>query len=231
MSHYFRDIPNFNYVNRIPGSKISEYVEVKNLFKRGKLREDIFGNLAFFDKYKIIGDERPDNVAYKFYGDETFDWLVLLSNNIINIQTEWPMPQRAFDRYIFEKYSVGSESEEETYNRIYNGVYHYETRQVTNSYGTVLVKEGTIVDDPDFSITYYDDVLEAENMVTGIATPVTNYEYEIRIEDNKRNIFVLKPNFVGVVMNDIQNTYPYKPGSQQYVNSMLKQGDNIRLTQ
>jgi hypothetical protein len=231
MAHYFRDIPNFNYVNRIPGSKISDYVEVKNLFKRGKLREDIFGNLAFFEKYKIIGDERPDNVAFKFYDDETFDWLILLSNNIINIQTEWPMSQRAFDKYIFEKYSLGSDTEEDTYNRIYNGVHHYETREVLNSYGTVLISEGTIVDDPDFSITYYDDILETENIVTGIANPVTNYEYESRIEDNKRNIFVLKPNFVGVIMNDIQDTYPYKAGSQQYVNARLKQGDNIRLTQ
>jgi hypothetical protein len=231
MAHYFRDIPNFNYVNRIPGSKISDYVEVKNLFKRGKIREDIFGNLAFFEKYKIIGDERPDNISYNFYGDETFDWVVLLSNNIINIQTEWPMPQRSFDKYIFEKYKLGSDSEEDTYNRIYNGIHHYETEQVTNSYGTILMPEGTIVDDPNFSITYYDDVLEIENTVTGITIPVTNYEYEIRIEDDKRNIFLLKPNFIGVILNDIQETYPYKPGSLQYVNPMLKRGDNIRLTQ
>jgi hypothetical protein len=141
------------------------------------------------------------------------------------------MSQRAFDKYIFEKYSLGSDTEEDTYNRIYNGVHHYETREVLNSYGTVLISEGTIVDDPNFSITYYDDVLETENIVTGIANPVMNYEYESRIEDNKRNIFVLKPNFVGVVMNDIQDTYPYKAGSQQYVNAQLKQGDNIRLTQ
>ena len=61
---YFRQIPNFEYVNRNKGTTdISDYISVKNLFKRGKLRSDIFGNVNYFTKYKIIGDERPDNIA------------------------------------------------------------------------------------------------------------------------------------------------------------------------
>ena len=102
---YFRQVPNFEYVNRNPDkTDISNYIQVKNLFKRGKLREDIFGNLAFFTKYKIIGDERPDNVAYKIYGDESLDWVILLSNNITNVQTEWPLSQNSFDSILLEKY-------------------------------------------------------------------------------------------------------------------------------
>ncbi|MBM5783198.1 MAG: hypothetical protein FJ368_07265, partial [Pelagibacterales bacterium] len=102
---YFRQVPNFEYVSRNAGEQnISDYVAVKNLFKRGKLREDIFGNLNFFTKYKIIGDERPDNVAFKLYGDSTLDWVVLLSNNILNIQSEWPMTQRTFDQVMLNKY-------------------------------------------------------------------------------------------------------------------------------
>ena len=86
---YFRQVPNFEYVDRTTEySAITDSVPVKNLFKRGKLREDIFGNLSFFEKYQIQGDDRPDNVAYKVYGDETLDWVVLLSNNILNVQTE-----------------------------------------------------------------------------------------------------------------------------------------------
>ena len=83
---YFRQVPNFEYVNRTAGADdISNFINVKNLFKRGKLRSDIFGNVNFFTKYKVIGDERPDNVAFKLYQDPTLDWVVLLSNNIINI--------------------------------------------------------------------------------------------------------------------------------------------------
>jgi hypothetical protein len=94
MSNYFRQLPNFEYVSRLPNAKISDYIAVKNFFKKGKIREDIFQDTTFFEKYKIIGDDRPDNVADKIYGDSTLDWVVLLSNNIINIQTEWPIYAR-----------------------------------------------------------------------------------------------------------------------------------------
>ena len=83
-STYFRQVPNFEYVNRTKGSTdISNYINVKNLFKRGKIRPDIFGNLSFFTKYKIIGDERPDNIALKEYDDSSLDWIILLSNNCL----------------------------------------------------------------------------------------------------------------------------------------------------
>ena len=76
----------------------------KNLFKRVKLRQDILENVAYFTEYKVQGDDRPDNVAFEIYGDETFDWLVLLSNNIVNIQSEWPMTNAAFNDFLNKKY-------------------------------------------------------------------------------------------------------------------------------
>lgn len=132
---YFRQVPNFEYVSRNKGQQqISQYIPVKNLFKRGKLRDDIFGNLAFFEKYSIIGDERPDNVAAKFYGDPTLDWVVLLSNNILNIQTEWPMTQRTFDSVMLERYG--------SYENLYSNVHHYETEEIKNSLGITVLKGG-----------------------------------------------------------------------------------------
>ena len=86
MSNYFSKIPDFEYVSRLPDSKISDYIPVKNIFMRGKLREDIFQNVAVFTKYKIKGDDRPDNVAFDVYGRMLIlTGLVLTSNNIINI--------------------------------------------------------------------------------------------------------------------------------------------------
>ena len=104
MSNYFQRLPDFEYVSRLPNAKISDYVKVKNLFKRGVLREDIFQNLSFFTKYEIKGNDRPDNVAFEVYGDSTLDWVILITNNIINIQSEWPMSQTDFDAYLLEKY-------------------------------------------------------------------------------------------------------------------------------
>ena len=102
---YFSNLTDFLYVNRtVDGRSEGDFSVVKNFFKRAKLRDDIFQDLAFFTKYTIIGDDRPDTVATKIYDDPTLDWVVLLSNNVVNIQSEWPLGQAAFNTYVTEKY-------------------------------------------------------------------------------------------------------------------------------
>ena len=132
MSNYFNQIPDFEYVSRLPDAKISDYITVKNLFKRAFLREDIYQNLTFFTKYSIKGNDRPDNVAAEIYQDSSLDWLVLLTNNIINIPNEWPLSQDDFNRYLLDKY-------DNDYNTIYNGIHHYETIEVEDSNETIIV--------------------------------------------------------------------------------------------
>lgn len=220
MASYFRNVPNFEYVSRNADEQnISDYVAVKNLFKRAKLRDDIVENLAFFTKYSIIGDERPDQVAYKVYGEETLDWVVLLSNNILNIQTEWPMPQTVFDKYLLEKYG--------SYANI-DAVHHYETVEVKNSSEITIIPKGLQVAQ-NYSVTYYDDLLGQEVTASNITEPVTNFQYEDKIQDEKRNIFLLKPIYLNVINNDLQDSMAYKEGATQYVSDTLKKGDNIRL--
>jgi hypothetical protein len=220
MSNYFSYIPDLDYVSRLPDSKIGDYIRVKNLFRKGKLREDIFQNLSFFEKYKIIGNDRPDNVAFEVYGDSKLDWVVLMSNNILNIQTEWPLPQTDFDRFVLDKYG--------DYNTLYNGVHHYETEEVENSQGVVIVPKGLQVDS-SYSISFY-DYLTGEQVTTGnLATPITNYEYEEKVENDKRNIFLLKSTYLGVIINDMPEIMEYREGATQYVSSTLKRGDNIKL--
>ena len=220
MSNYFRQVPEFEYVSRLPGANIGDYIRVKNLFKKGKIREDIFQNLSFFEKYKIIGNDRPDNVAFEIYGDSKLDWVVLLSNNILNIQTEWPLPQTDFDAFLLNKY--------DDYDTLYNGIHHYETEEVKNSQGVTIVPAGLQVDF-SYSISYYDFFIEQQITTGNISIPITNYEYEEKVEDNKRNIFLLKSTYLGIVLNDMSEIMEYKEGSSQYVSETLKRGDNIRL--
>lgn len=220
MPTYFRQVPDFEYVSRTTDSQnISEYKTVKNLFKKGKLREDIFGDLSFFTKYKIVGDDRPDNVAFEIYGDETLDWLVLLCNNILNVQTEWPLSQQSFQNFLLSKYR----SEDNLLE-----IHHYETIKVTDSFGVTIVPEGIQVQS-DYSVEYYDSGLENYIVKTNIVREVTNYDYENKIENDKRNIFILKPTYLNVVLNDLEEIMPYKEGSTQYVSETLKRADNIRL--
>ena len=220
MSSYFQRVPDLNYVSRLPDAKIGDYIRVKNLFKKGKLREDIFQNLAFFEKYKVIGDDRPDNVAFEVYDDPSLDWIVLLSNNVLNIQSEWPLPQTDFDRFVLDKYG--------DYDTLYNGIHHYETEEVKNSQGVTIVPAGLQVDS-SYSLSYYDFFVDQQITTGNISIPVTNYEYEEKIDDNKRNIFLLKPRYLNIVFDDMDDIMQYKKGSTQFVNESLKNGDNIRL--
>jgi hypothetical protein len=221
MSNYFSQLPDFEYVSRLPDSRISDYITVKNIFMRGKLREDIFQNASVFTKYKVKGNDRPDNVAFEVYGDANLDWLVLTCNNILNVYEEWPMTQINFENYLLEKY--------ETYDNI-NAAHHYETTEVKNSSGVVIVPAGLEVDS-NYSISFYDSVAEGMTIVLSPVTEVTNYMYEERLQDDRRNIFILKQRFLNVVKDDLEEMMEYKKGSTQYMNGTLKRADNIRLFQ
>ena len=220
MASYFRQVPDFDYVNRdSDGKSIGDYQIVKNLFKRVKIRQDILENLAYFTQYRISGDDRPDNVAFEIYGDESFDWLVLLSNNIMSIQTEWPLSQAAFNDFLIKKYG----SIEKT-----NNIHHYETRELKNDSGEIVVRKGLIVP-KNYKVEYF-DVRRNQNVVrTNEVDSVTNYVYEVRKEEKKRNIYLLKADYVELVLDDVQRLMPYKKGSAQYVNRTLKKGEDIRL--
>jgi hypothetical protein len=217
MASYFRQVPDFDYVNRdSDGKSIGDYQVVKNLFKRVKIRQDILENLAYFTQYKITGDDRPDNVAFEIYGDESFDWLVLLSNNIMNIQTEWPLTQRGFDSFLLEKY--------DTYENM-NATHHYETVETKNSLGVVMVTPGLKVPS-DYSITYFDN---GGYQTSRPVKEVTNYQYEEKLQTDRRNIFLLKPRYTQIALDDLEILMTYKKGSSQYKTKTLKTGDNIRL--
>ena len=219
MSSYFNYVPDFAYPSRLPDAKISDYIVVKNLFKRGKLREDIYQNIAFFTKYEIIGNDRPDNVAAEIYGDSDLDWVVLISNNIVNVQSEWPLLQNDFDRFMLDKYG--------TYDKM-NDTHHYETKEVKNTAGAVIVPEGLQVAS-DYSVTYYDWYQSGEVTRSDITTEVTNYDYESKLDDAKRNIFLLKNSYLHIITDDLEEMMSYKKGSTQYVNETLKAAVNIKI--
>ena len=220
MSNYFSKVPDFEYVSRLSDANISDYIPVKNLFKKGQLREDIFQDLAFFTKYKIKNDDRPDNVASEFYGDSQLDWLVLICNNIQNIYTEWPMSQYNFNEYLLKTYG--------TYDNI-NATHHYETTQLKNSDNVTIVPAGLEVPST-YSITYY-DYYENGLVTASPVKEVTNYQYEDNLQTDRRNIFLLKPRYLNVVLDDLELIMTYKKGSSQYKTETMKTADNIRLFQ
>ena len=218
---FFRYVPDFDYVSRLSKAQnISDYIRVKNLFKRTRISEEIFSDLTFFTKYQIIQDERPDNVAYKIYGDSNLDWIVLLSNNIINVQQEWPLEHTSYYNYLIGKY--GSDA-------ALQNIHHYETREIKNSVGKVVVPEGLEVPST-FTITFFDPGLGVqETVTTEIVTEITNQVYEDKLNDSKRNINLIKPKFIGLVIEEMERLMKYPKGSTQYVSKNVVRGENIRI--
>ena len=218
---YFSNLGDFLYVNRTrDGRSEGDYSLVKNLFKRAKLREDVYQDLSFFTKYDVLGDDRPDNVADLVYGDPTLDWVVLLSNNIVNVQSEWPLSQGDFNRYITDKY----DSEE----ILYSGIHHYESREVKASDGTIIIPSGARVSIGQ-SVSFYDELSDQQVIRTDVAMPITNFMHEDRLNNEKRSIFLLKPMYLNILFDDIEEIMANKKGSTQFVSRTLVTGDNIRL--
>ena len=218
---YFSNLTDFLYVNRtVDGRSEGDFSVVKNFFKRAKLRDDIFQDLAFFTKYIVIGDDRPDTVATKIYDDPTLDWVVLLSNNIVSIQSEWPLGQAAFNTYVTEKY--GDET------TLYSGIHHYESREVKANDGTIIIPSGARVSVGQ-SVSFFDEDSSQQVIRTDVAMPVTNYMFEEKLNDEKRNIFILKPIYLNILFDDIDQIMRNKKGSTQFISETLVRGDDIRL--
>ena len=200
---YFSNLTDFLYVNRtVDGRSEGDYSVVKNFFKRAKLRDDIFQDLAFFTKYIFIGDDRPDTVATKIYDDPTLDWVVLLSNNIVSIQSEWPLGQAAFNTYVTEKY--GDET------TLYSGIHHYESREVKANDGTIIIPSGARVSVGQ-SVSFFDEDSSQQVIRTDVAMPITNYMFEEKLNISTKssslplkNIlnsgsFIISQYFIGLV--------------------------------
>ena len=212
---YFRQLPNLSYPSLANDrSSVYDYQVVKNFFKRAVLRDDIFNEVTAFTKYSVEGDERADQVAYDFYGDSGLDWVILTTNNIIHVRDEWPMSQQDFLTYLNEKYTSEQLS----------NIHHYETKLIRDSSGTLVQPEGLHVDS-NYSITFLDNgVSRTESSIKS----VTFLEHETNLNDEKRNINILKTDYLDIMLRDIKDIMKYKKSSQ-FINETLKKTENPRI--
>ena len=226
MSNYFRRLPNLDYPSLLKTRKSNlDFVQTKNLFRRAKVREDLFADFMQFDKYKIIGDERPDNVSEKVYGTNNFDWVVLMANNIIDVYNEWPLTQQQLNRYLNDKYTPQE----------LVSVHHHETVEFRDRDNQVILPAGLIVDE-NWNMEYFsggqirstDTPSSTSNMSEKPIRSVTHLEFENRLNEDKRNINVLKPDLIGLFLKDFDRAMKYDKSSQ-YINRKLKKTENPRI--
>ena len=211
---YFRELPNLEYQSFLSSRKGSDdYLLVKNIFRRVKLRDDLQNVFTIFNKYQIQEGARPDTVAEELYGSSQYDWVVLIGAGIINVRNEWPLSDRDIYRY-----------SEQLYGNELNAVHHYETEEIKDSRGRLILPAGKIVDST-FTIPDPNISIQTLNPVVGIS----NYEYEVRKNNKKREIYVLKPAYLQQVINDTRKAMTYDRSSQ-YVNDKLIRTENTRVT-
>lgn len=211
---YFRELPDLFYQSPLKDRVSSrEYVRVKNLFRRVKLRDDLQNVFTLFNKYEIQQGERPDTVAEDLYGSADLDWVVMLTAGIINVRDQWPLSDYELYRYAENKY--GDEL---------NSTRFWETTEVKDSSGRLILPKGKVVDS-GFTIPNPANKSTTLNPVTGIS----NYEYEVRVNDDKRLIYILKPDYLQLYLNDMRRIMQYEKSSQ-YVNRRLAATENTRNT-
>ena len=211
---YFRELPDLEYQSPFVDSNSSQnYVRAKNLFRRVKLRDDLNNAFTLFNKYQIPEGARPDIVAEVVYGRADYDWVVLMTAGIVNVRDEWPLSNRDLYRYA-----------ENIYGEDLNAVHHYETTEVKDSNGRLILPAGKVVDS-NFTIPNPDDYTATLNPVIGIS----NYEYETTKNEEKRSVYLLRSDYLQQYLNDMR-TIMYYEKSSQYVDKKLIRTENTRVT-
>ena len=212
---YFRELPELDYQSFLSDSNSSQnYLRVKNLFRRNKLRDDLQNTFTIFDKYEIVEGARPDTVAEEFYGSAELDWVVLMTANITRVRDQWPLSNRDLYRYTENKYGVTGLS----------SVHHYETTEVKDTQGRLILPAGKVVDE-DFTIPNPSNTATTLNPVINI----NNYEYEVRKNNEKSSIYLLKPSYLQQFLNDMREIMIYDRSSE-YVDDNLIRTENTRVT-
>jgi hypothetical protein len=210
---YFRELPDLEYQSILADSKSSlNYIRMKNIFRRVKLRDDLKNFAAVFNKYQIRDGVRPDNVAEELYNRSDLDWVVLVVAEITNVKSQWPL-----SNYFLYKYC------EQKYGEELNNIHHYETREVKDSLGRLILPKGKVVDS-GFRITDPKNSVLTINPIIGI----TNYEFESRLNDDKKEIYILKRDYLQQFLSDTKKIMTYTKSSQ-FVDSKLIRTENTKI--
>ncbi len=286
---YFRQLPNIQYESFLSDKQSSQdYILVKNIFRRCKIRDDLQNILTIFNSYEIKDGQRPELVALEVYGSIEYDWVVITTSGITNIRDQWPLSNKDLYEYC---------------QRIYDdmdGIHHYETIEIKDDQGRLILPSGKIVNS-NFKISYYDSFgalytnntslkihtatatknsniasntiyvltnksniivgdfyfdgnnkikitqvnlqsIELESPITQSVTkdqiltfdrhnvstianpiiPVTNYEYESKKNNDKRLIYILKPEYLSEVIKDMKRELFYDLSSQYIDDTTIK---------
>ena len=235
---YFRELPNILYQSPLLHKNSStDYIGIKNLFRRAKLYDYLSENVSIFNKFVIGDGDRPDTIAESLYNDSSLDYVVVLVAGITNINHEWPLQDFQVYDYALQKYGTESKMFEN---------HHYETFEIKDDKGRQILPPDLIVD-KDFKMdgsalrfnstytliseagnTQLDDKNEYTVSTDNIARAVSNFEHEISENEKKREINVLRNGYLSIFINDIRDVVRYDRSSG-YISNNLAITENTNI--
>lgn len=187
MAFFFKPFPTVSYDLK----KNNKPAILTDVTVRFKIQEILQNRTAVYYEYNVKDGERPDIIAFKYYKDPSLDWVILLTNNIIDPFYDWPLDSASFDRYIRAKYGSPSVAQ--------STVHHYEkilNTQSTLFDGTVIPERTVIVDQATYN-----------GLAPTARRIVYNYDYELDLNEQKANINILDKKFLPSILNQVNNIF------------------------
>ncbi len=197
----------------------SDYVTAKNFFRRYKIDDDIFGYATFYNKYSLQDNIKLETIAKKYYGNAFYDWVLVLTNNMISPQFSLPQTSEVVRKIAEEKYGE---------TEAYSGIHHYETiklvsEQTVNGLPITILEGGLAVDFNFYTsnYTYWNGNTAVTVNGNTVSKPITNYEYEVNENEKKREIYILKETFFPRFLNEFKTRNLYQESSD-FITKRLK---------
>ena len=192
---YFEYFPNLQYALNIDKAGKPEYISIKDYFHLLTVRDDIYREETLYTTYTVKNGERPDEISYKFYGDEQYYWIILQINDIVDYYTQWPLSEVELQQFVYKKYGGAAGAGQ---------INHYQTTPVYDggSPPNLVLPGGLKV--PEDYIFRYPDTPGSTVYLSARPVAVTNYQYERDLNEAKAQIQIMDQKYIYQYVSEIR---------------------------
>tara|TARA_B100000287_G_scaffold34937_1_gene32230 strand:+ start:19111 stop:19809 length:699 start_codon:yes stop_codon:yes gene_type:complete len=211
---FFEKLPDLLYASKITKSGFGDYTRIKNVFRMYKLSDNAKRHAVQFYKYNIPEGSTPEMVALDIYNSPNFHWVVLMVNEVVDVYEGWPKDRDVLEKYTAEKYAP-DKIDESTQQPFLDGRHHYETLERKDNNGNIVMRAGLQVDDgwtQEVTISSSPSITKTLTIAND-CVEISNFKYEERINDSKREIELLKPSYLPQFVKDFEAITSYEANS------------------
>ena len=219
---YFKDFPTFFYEYTIKGEK--SLTVVKDITRNIRFRRDILSNITVFDEYDIQEGETPEIIAEKLYGNPEYHWIVMLANDRYDYISDFPLSQAELEQFVYQKYGNYTDNMDSDVREAENALAKFSIHHFETSDGTVVFDEsqfpeisfeirftlengsGYLLDENDRQLVTETSIEDPVQVIDSfVKYPVTNWDYENRINEQKRRIKIIPEYLLNKILQDFKD--------------------------